>query len=139
MCTLIPVIYPTQAYIMTRSVSAVFRGPWGLWSTHYQLPTPSTTGSRTLSCLKPAWVLIRSPKRGSNRASKIPYLVRHQRLQLQAFAVNSSTSQGRRSLIYRQGKVAVTYRVQSLINVIAPYEELSLKARDQQMEKPRFK
>ena len=52
--------------------------------------------------------------------------------------VNPLASQDRRPLTYLQGKAAVTYRARFLMNIIAPYRELSLKARDQQMEKPQF-
>ena len=47
-------------------------------------------------------------------------------------------SQGRGSLINPKGKVAVTYGVRSLMNSTVLCEELSLKARDQRMEKPRY-
>jgi hypothetical protein len=165
MCTPTPVIYPafrTQTYISTRSALALrrnfsketCRSPSGLWDmhmssshrlyTHCQLPTSlSMTISRVPPCLKAAWALSRSPKRGSNRASyipfpEIPFLVRHQGLQLQAFAVNSLTRQSPRSLVCPQGKAAVSYRVPFLMNSAAPYEGLSLKARNQKMEKPPF-
>jgi len=52
--------------------------------------------------------------------------------------MTSLTSQRRRSLIYPQGKVAVNYRALLLMDVIAPYEGFSLKARDQRMEGRQF-
>ena len=156
MCTPIPVIYPTlypQIRIGTRSdlalcrnfSMAVRRSPCGLWSgnrslyTYFHLPIfLSTTGSSAPPCFKTAWVLS-SPKNGSNRATWVllsAQLVRHWRLQPQTLPVTQLTTQSRRPLIYPHGKAAVTYRARFLMNTIAPYGELGLKARDQEMEEP---
>ena len=89
--------------------------------------------------LKAAWVLTRSPKSVSEWAShvllypQIPHLAPQQRLPPQAVVVNRLMSQNRN----HQGNVAVTYRVRLLMNGIVLYEKLSLKARNQRMEKPR--
>ena len=53
--------------------------------------------------------------------------------------MNPLTSQSCRSLVYPQSKVLATSKVRMLMSAIVPYEELSLQAHDQQMEKPRFK
>ena len=167
MCTLIPVIYLTfctekrpschsSSALHWFNISVATRcSPWRPWSihilgncrlyTHFQLPTSfPTTGTRALPCLKTTWFLIHSPECRGNHTlwvspiMQLPHLVSHQRLQLWAFIMRLLTSQGHKSLIYLQGKVAITYIMPFLRNFIALYKGLGLKGHNQQMEKPRF-